>query len=77
MSAICLGGVVETTVEGFPVCKDPAGNVTAWTYQANFDPSQIDTTVAGAAFGVGFMIVATVCVIGLGARAMVRFVRQL
>lgn len=71
MNLLACDGEVSV-VAGGPQCSG------AWLLvhaPEPFDPSQLDTAQIATAFGVGFTLVATVLLIGIGAKAVLDFIK--
>ncbi|PKM24725.1 MAG: hypothetical protein CVV09_15160 [Gammaproteobacteria bacterium HGW-Gammaproteobacteria-13] len=71
MNLLACDGEVSV-VTGAPQCSG------AWVLvhaPEPFDPSQLDPAQLAAAFGVGFTLVATVLLIGIGAKAILDFIK--
>lgn len=77
MPQISCPGVVQTDVDGYPLCRDLLDAPLAWTEENPFSLDDLETADLGGAFAAGFVIVGTAYVIGLGARTLIRAIKAL
>ena len=72
----CPGANQSVDASGAPICTGGVGQWQQVTLQEPFDPSSLDSGELGAAFGAGFVVVATGCVIAWGARQLIGAIRD-
>lgn len=65
-------GTLNVTVEGAPLCS---GTWLVHLVPEPFDASQIDPAMVGAAFAIGFGLVASVWMLGFGFRTVLSLIR--
>ena len=70
-------GVIVTDVNGVPSCEDLGGAPLAWVEVQPFAIADIDSTVAGEHFAVGFVLYGTAWAIGKGVGMVLDAVRML
>lgn len=66
-------GVVQTTVEGVPLCVDDFGAALAWEA---VPPFAIDYAQAAEPFAVGFLLMASFWALGHGVSLVIDLVRR-
>lgn len=65
-------GTLNVTVEGAPLCS---GTWLVHLVPEPFDASQIDPAMVGAAFAIGFGLIASVWLLGFPIRAVLSLIR--
>lgn len=70
-------GTIVSDVNGVPACEDGAGAPLAWVSVEPFDVADVDATIAGEHFAVGFVIYGTAWAIGKGAAMVVNAIKML
>lgn len=73
INALSCNGDLTVSVEGVPYC---AGVWELVPMPEQFDIEQLDPSVLGGFFGVGFMLVSTVLIGSIGAKAVLDFIKR-
>lgn len=71
--ALTCDGTVSVDAGGAPLCS---GGWVLVQLPEPFDPSQLDPAVLAQVFGVGFGLVTTVLLIGIGCKAVLDFIKH-
>lgn len=71
--ALTCDGNVSIDPSGAPLCS---GGWVLIQLPEQFDPAQLDPLVLAQVFGVGFSLVTTVLLIGIGCKAVLDFIKQ-
>ncbi|GIZ13884.1 hypothetical protein [Pseudomonas sp. NCCP-436] len=71
--ALTCDGAVSVDTGGAPLCS---GSWVLIQLPEQFDPSQLDPAVLAQLFGIGFSLVTTVLLIGIGCKAILDFIRR-
>lgn len=71
--ALTCDGSVSVDPVGAPLCS---GGWVMVQLPEQFDPSQLDPALLAQLFGVGFTLVTTVLLIGIGAKAVLDFIKH-
>jgi len=73
INALSCNGDLSVSFEGVPYC---AGTWELIPMPEQFDIEQLDPSVLGGFFGVGFALVAAVLIGSLGAKAVLDFIKS-
>lgn len=76
MATARCDGVVTTDANGVPACEDGGGAPLAWVQVEPFSVEDIDSTIAGEHFAVGFVLYATAWVIGKAVGVILNAIRN-
>ncbi len=73
INALSCDGDLKVSIEGVPYCQ---GVWELIPMPQQFDIEQLDPSVLGQFFGVGFTLVATVLIGSIGAKAVLDFIKR-
>ncbi len=71
--ALTCDGTVSVDAGGAPLCS---GGWVLVQLPEQFDPSQLDPAVLAQVFGIGFTLVTTVLLIGIGCKTVLDFLKH-
>lgn len=73
---VCSGDQITQHWERLVSCEYADGSAAPWVMQETFSISDLDNSVASAAYASGFVIVGTAWAIGWGCRAVLNLLRR-